>query len=78
MTAGLIAAFIAGANLVWGLSKYFLSADGFQESKNRREGEQLALEATVALRTWRKNPTDANWNIYKEAENALVAWSNAP
>ena len=78
MTTALIAAFISGANLVWGLSRYFLSADGYQESKNRRKGEALALQATLAMRDWRKNPTDENWTMYKDAEAALVAWSNAP
>lgn len=57
---------------------WFTSEDGFREMQSRRKGDRLEQAANVALSNWRISQSLDDWKRYKEAEQALVDWSNRP
>lgn len=57
---------------------WFTSEDGLAEMMHKREGNRLEKAANVALSNWRVSQSPVDWQRYKDAEKALVDWSNRP
>lgn len=65
------------AKVINTIFSWFTDEDGMIDFLNRRKGDSLEKAANQALRTWKLDPTRENWRAYKDAEAALVHWSNA-
>lgn len=66
------------SKLVETVFSWFVSEDGFREMQSRRKGDQLEQAANAALSNWRISQSPHDWKRYKDAEQALVDWSNRP
>lgn len=66
------------AQLVEKVFSWFTDEAGYLEMQKRWKGDRLEKAANEALRTWKLAQTTDNWRAYKDAEAALVNWSNTP
>lgn len=66
----------AGLSLADKLFSFF-TGEKWDAIRKRREGERLRKDCDEALASWNLLHSPENWKAYKDAEQKLVAWSNA-